>query len=79
MSQREQETGGTDGADGTGITDDQLPDDLVPGEDNPLAEGLPPGEAPDEDLLTSGKGAEGAEGAGSEGADAADQEDADEN
>ena len=25
-----------------GISDDQLPEDLVPSEDNPLAEGLPP-------------------------------------
>ncbi len=25
-----------------GIFDDQLPEDLVPSEDNPLAEGLPP-------------------------------------
>lgn len=27
-----------------GIPDEQLPDDLVPGDDNPLAEGLPDGE-----------------------------------
>ncbi|WP_460853895.1 hypothetical protein [Nocardioides montaniterrae] len=27
------------------ISDDQLPEDLVPGPDNPLAEGLPPGDA----------------------------------
>ncbi len=27
-----------------GISDDQLPDDLQPGEDNPLAEGLDDGE-----------------------------------
>jgi hypothetical protein len=27
-----------------GIPDEALPEDLVPGEDNPLAEGLPPGE-----------------------------------
>lgn len=27
-----------------GIPDEHLPDDLVPGEDNPLAEGLPDGE-----------------------------------
>ncbi|MCL2542948.1 MAG: hypothetical protein FWE71_10890 [Nocardioidaceae bacterium] len=26
------------------VPDEDLPDDLVPGEDNPLAEGLPPGE-----------------------------------
>ena len=38
---------------GLGISDDQLPEDLVPGEDNPLAEGLPPGEAPDPDLTKS--------------------------
>lgn len=30
-----------------GIPDEQLPDDLVPGEDNPLAEGLPDGETVD--------------------------------
>ena len=30
-----------------GITDEQLPEDLRPGEDNPLAEGLPPGETAD--------------------------------
>ncbi|WP_122818114.1 hypothetical protein [Nocardioides pantholopis] len=39
-----------------GIPDEQLPDDLQPGEDNPLAEGLEPGETV-EDLL-EGKGAE---------------------
>jgi hypothetical protein len=61
MSQHEEETGGSDG---TGISDDQLPDDLVPGEDNPLAEGLPPGEEPDDDLLSSGKSAEGSEDTG---------------
>jgi hypothetical protein len=57
---------------GTGISDDQLPDDLVPSEDNPLAEGLPPGEAPDEDLLSSGKRPEGSEDQGSEDTDEAD-------
>jgi hypothetical protein len=30
-----------------GITDDQLPEDLQRGEDNPLAEPLAPGETPD--------------------------------
>jgi hypothetical protein len=44
-----------------GISDDQLPEDLVPSEDNPLAEGLPPEEA-DRDLLTEGKHAEDDEG-----------------
>lgn len=38
------------------IDDDQLPEDLRP-DDNPLAEGLEPGETVD-DLLTGGKGAE---------------------
>lgn len=37
-----------------GITDDQLPDDLVPSDDNPLAEGLDDGETVD-GLLTEGK------------------------
>lgn len=37
-----------------GISDDQLPEDLVPGEDNPLAEGLTDGEQVD-DLMESGK------------------------
>lgn len=40
----------------TGIPDEQLPPDLVPGEDNPLAEGLPDGEG--EGLLEEGKLAE---------------------
>jgi hypothetical protein len=38
-----------------GISDEQLPDDLVPGEDNPLAE--EPDEQPDFDVL-EGKDAE---------------------
>lgn len=41
----------------TGISDDQLPEDLVPGEDNPLAEGLEPGESAG-DLFEDGKHAE---------------------
>ncbi len=41
----------------TGIRDEQLPDDLQPTEDNPLAGGLEEGERV-EDLLESGKGAE---------------------
>ena len=40
-----------------GISDDLLPEDLQPGEDNPLAEGLDDGETGD-DLLTGGKDAE---------------------
>ena len=54
-----------------GIPDEALPADLVPDEDNPLAEGLPAGEAP-HDLLTDGKDAEEtayapAEGTGTDG------------
>ena len=41
----------------TGIPDESLPEDLRPSEDNPLAEGLEPGESVDE-LLTGGKKAE---------------------
>lgn len=41
----------------TGIRDDQLPEDLQPDEDNPLAEGLDEDERVD-DLLEEGKGAE---------------------
>lgn len=40
----------------TSIGDEQLPDDLVASEDNPLAEGLPAGE--DVHLLEEGKRAE---------------------
>ncbi|QCW50605.1 hypothetical protein FE634_09595 [Nocardioides dongxiaopingii] len=40
-----------------GISDEQLPADLVPGDDNPLAGGLDDGETVD-DLLTGGKTAE---------------------
>ena len=43
---------------GLGIEDDQLPEDLVPSEDNPLAESLDPDEAKDVDLLGEGKDAE---------------------
>ncbi|ANH40205.1 hypothetical protein I601_3806 [Nocardioides dokdonensis FR1436] len=39
-----------------GISDDQLPPDLVPSEDNPLAEGRPSGE--DSDVLDEGKRAD---------------------
>ena len=45
----------------TGITDEQLPDDLTPSEDNPLAEGLDDGETAG-DLLDDGKGDESDEG-----------------
>jgi hypothetical protein len=45
---------------GIGISDDQLPEDLVPSEDNPLAEGLPDGETVD-DLRGDGKRADSAD------------------
>ncbi len=41
-------------SDDLGIDDEQLPDDLVPGDDNPLAEGLEDGETV-EDLMDGGK------------------------
>lgn len=44
-----------------GISDDQLPEDLVPSEDNPLAESLDPDEAKDVDLLGEGKTADQSE------------------
>ena len=40
-----------------GISDDQLPEDLVPSEDNPLAEGLDPDEIDDDVDLLEGKDA----------------------
>ena len=49
-----------------GISDDQLPEDLRPEEDNPLAEGLESGESAG-DLLEDGKDAE--ESAGDDDAD----------
>jgi hypothetical protein len=36
------------GDDAVGISDEQLPDDLVPSEDNPLAEPMSEEEAPDD-------------------------------
>jgi hypothetical protein len=51
MSSSEEETGRV------GIDDEKLPEDLQPGEDNPLAEGLDDGETVD-DLLEGGKRAE---------------------
>ncbi|MBU1802080.1 hypothetical protein [Nocardioides sp.] len=42
---------------GSGIDDDQLPDDLVAGDDNPLAKGLDDGESAG-DLLEEGKSAD---------------------
>ncbi len=51
-----------------GISDDQLPEDLVPSEDNPLAVGLEPGERVD-DLLVSDKPVERSEPDGPGGAE----------
>ena len=47
----------SDSAPTTGIDDDQLPEDLQPGEDNPLAEGLEDRETVD-DLMDGGKQAD---------------------
>ena len=52
MSEREHED-----APQAGVGDEQLPEDLQPGEDNPLAEGLDNNETV-EDLLDGGKDAE---------------------
>lgn len=53
----------------SGIDDEQLPEDLRPSEDNPLAEGLPDGETAG-DLLADGKTAdESPDEPESEGAD----------
>ena len=41
-----------------GIIGEQLPADLVPSEDNPLAEGLDPDEVPDDVDLLEGKDAD---------------------
>jgi len=56
-------TNSSDEHEGHGIEDDQLPEDLRPGDDNPLAEGLDAGEtagdiAPGE-LLEEGKAPDG--------------------
>ncbi|WP_183094125.1 hypothetical protein [Nocardioides stalactiti] len=53
---------------GAGISDDQLPPDLVPGEDNPLAEGLPP-DAEVDDLIPEDSGLDGDEEASEEDPD----------
>jgi hypothetical protein len=52
MSESESETTAPEA-----IGDEQLPEDLQPGEDNPLAEGLEPGDDAG-DLLNDGKQAE---------------------
>jgi len=53
---------------GVGISDDQLPEDLVPSEDNPLAEGLADGETVD-DLRAEGTRADSADSADSASAE----------
>lgn len=55
-----------DGAETPGIDDDQLPEDLQPGEDNPLADGLDDGETVD-DLLDGGKQATESQDEGDDG------------
>jgi hypothetical protein len=65
MSETENEP--TDGPE-AGVPDDKLPEDLQPGEDNPLAEGLDDNETVD-DLLDGGKDAEQLDESGSSGSD----------
>ena len=63
-------TNSSDEHEGHGIADDELPEDLQPGEDNPLAEGLEPGETAGDDdpgeLLEEGKSPDGGEDEDSE-------------
>jgi len=58
------------GDDAVGISDEQLPDDLVPSEDNPLAEPLSEEEAPDDidelDMMGGGSGDDSDEDSGDE-------------
>jgi hypothetical protein len=55
MSESDSETSQ---ADAGGIDDEQLPEDLQPGEDNPLAEAPDEEELPDDLDVLGGKGAE---------------------
>lgn len=57
----------------SGIPDEQLPPDLVPGEDNPLAEGLPDGEGAE--LLEGGKTADEMDDPADDGPDEAAEQD----
>jgi len=56
-------TNSSDEAEGHGIEDDQLPDDVRPSDENPLAEGLEAGETAGDDepgeLLEEGKSPDG--------------------
>lgn len=56
-------TNSSDEHEGHGIGDDELPEDLQPGEDNPLAEGLDTGETAGDigpgELLEEGKTPDG--------------------
>ena len=54
-----------------GVPDEHLPEDLVPGDDNPLAEGLPDGETV-EGLLDESEDAQADEDDDTAGADGAD-------
>jgi hypothetical protein len=59
-------TNSSDEGQGHGIEDDQLPEDVRPGEDNPLAEGLDSGETAGDigpgELLEEGKSTDGEDG-----------------
>lgn len=59
MTSSPDESAGSPQSDDSGIADDQLPEDLQP-EENPLAEGLEPGETAG-DLLEEGKSADQSE------------------
>jgi hypothetical protein len=66
-------TNSSDEAAGHGIEDDQLPEDVRPGDDNPLAEGLEAGETAGDDapgeLLKEGKSPDEADESSDEGSE----------
>ena len=70
-------TNSSDEHEGHGIGDDELPEDLQPGEDNPLAEGLDAGETAGDlgpgELLEEGKSPDGQDDQGDE-SDQSDQD-----
>ncbi|MGH3362825.1 MAG: hypothetical protein ACRDOM_10255 [Nocardioides sp.] len=72
MSESENETPSEDG---TGIGDDQLPEDLQPSEDNPLAEPLPEEDRPEDPAELDMQGGKAPEESGDDGESADDGDD----
>ena len=71
------ETSNEQSGDTEGISDEQLPEDLQPSEDNPLAEPLTDEEAPDDmddlDMMGGGSSEESEDSEGSDGSAAGDE------